>query len=211
MKATRSTLILMPMIASCMLATAAQTAGKPVLTPAPAPPSIPAPAMVAAGPVDSSTYVVGPDDEIQVTVYQSPEYSCTCVVRPDGKISPPLLGDLQAAGLTPTQLADAITERTKKFIRDPTVGVSVLAVKSKFVYMMGEVEHVGPIAMAPGMSVLQAIATAGGPTPYAKTKKMYILRGNPGHQTQIPFNYDKAKKGDMQGVVLQPGDTVFVP
>lgn len=212
MKAIRSALV-----AVCFLPTVggvmhSQTAGKAVITPAPSTsaPRVPAPAPVT-GPIDNATYVIGADDQIQVTVWENAQLSATCVVRPDGKISLPLLDDVQAAGFTPTQLADDLTKRLKDIVKEPHVGVTVLAVRSKNVYMMGEFNHVGPIQIAPGMTVLQAIATAGGVGPYANTKKMYILRGDPGHQKQIHFDYKKAIKGDMQGITLQPGDTIFVP
>jgi polysaccharide biosynthesis/export protein len=162
--------------------------------------------------VDSSTYVIGPEDQLQVTVWKNEQLSGTVVVRPDGMISLTLVNDIQAAGLTPMQLAQDIANRLKKFFNEePTVGVTVLTVRSKSIYIMGEVGHVGPIPIAPGMSVLQAIATAGGLSPYANGKHIYILRGDPAHQKQIPFDYKKAKKGDMQGIVLQPGDTIVVP
>jgi len=197
------------------LAVSAQTAGKPVITPAAPPASAPPPSTAAqpaaGGPADSSTYVIGPEDQIQVTVWEDARFSCTCVVRPDGKISLPLVNDIQAAGFTPAQLRVDITSRVKQYIPEPTVGVTVLAVKSKNIYLMGEVGHVGAIPMAPGMTVLQAIAMGGGLSPYADQKHIYILRGDPAHQKQIHFDYKKAKKGDMQGIELQPGDTIFVP
>ena len=214
MNAIRSALALSTMCVFTAFVSAvhAQTAGKAVITPSPsaAPAPVPAPAS-AGGPIDSATYVIGPDDQIQVTVWGNTQLSGSVVVRPDGKISLPLLNDVQAAGFTPTQLADDLTKRLADIVKEPHVGVTVLAVKSKNVYMMGEVNHVGPIQIAPGMTVLQAIATAGGLSPYANTKKMYILRGDPGHQKQIHFDYKKAIKGDMQGISLQPGDTIFVP
>ena len=215
MKAIRSTLAFAWLLPACVVTGSAQTAGKPVITPAAPPASAPSPAPApqptAGGPADSTTYVIGPEDQIQVTVWEDARFSCTCVVRPDGKISLPLVNDIQAAGFTPAQLRVDITSRVKQYILEPTVGVTVLAVKSKNIYLMGEVGHVGPIPMAPGMSVLQAIATAGGLSPFANAKKIYILRGDPGHQKQIHFDYNKAKKGDMQGIELQPGDTIFVP
>jgi polysaccharide export outer membrane protein len=110
------------------------------------------------------------------------------------------------------QLSADIVTRLKQFIIDPvTVNVSVLAVNSKRVYLIGEVMHVGPLAITPGLTILQAIATAGGLTPYANKKHIYILRGDPGKQQIIPFDYTKAlKKGDMQGITLAPGDTIVV-
>jgi len=215
-KAIRRTFISVAAFAPLAMASLAQTTGKPVIVPAAPAPSTappPQPALTAAGPVDSSTYVIGPDDQIQVTVWNNPLLSGPLTVRPDGKISVSSLHDIQAAGLTPTQLADAIAKglTTTYFKDEPTVDVIVLAVKSKYIYMLGEVNHVGPVSMAPGMSVLQAIASAGGLTPYANKKKAYILRGDPAHQRQIHFDYKKMQKGDMQGIALEPGDTIVFP
>lgn len=110
------------------------------------------------------------------------------------------------------QLAADIAARLKKFVADPTVNVAVLGVNSKRVYLIGEIGRVGPLSISPGMTILQAIATAGGLTPYANKKKIYILRGEQGKQQKIPFDYNKAlKKDDMQGVSLVPGDTIVVP
>ena len=119
--------------------------------------------------------------------------------------------DIQAAGFTPMQLGDNITALLKQsqFVIDPVVTVTVLAVNSKLVYMIGEINHVGPVNITPGMTVLQAIASAGGLTPYANKKNIYILRGD--KQQRIPFDYTKAiRKGDMQGITLAPGDTIVI-
>jgi polysaccharide export outer membrane protein len=127
-------------------------------------------------------------------------------------ISLTLIGDVQAAGLTPMQLTASLTEKLKKYIQDPIVAVVVTGVNSKRIFVVGEVGHVGPMAMSPNMTPLQAIATAGGLTPFAKSGKIYILRGDPGKQKQIPFDYKKALKGDpKQQIALQPGDTIVVP
>jgi polysaccharide export outer membrane protein len=147
-------------------------------------------------------------------VFDNPNFSAaSLLVRPDGKITLPMIEDIQAAGFTTAQLDADITTRLTQFIIDPvTVTVSVLASNSKRVYMIGEISHVGPISITPGMNVLQAIATAGGLTPYANKKHIYIQRGEPGKQKNIPFDYTKAiKKGDMQGITLAPGDTIVVP
>jgi len=159
----------------------------------------------------ASNYIIGAEDTLQITVWQEPNLSTPALpVRPDGKISLPLVGDITAAGFTPMQLAADIGNRLKQYVTDPVVDVSVLAVNSKRVYLIGEVMHVGPLAISPGMTVLQAIATAGGLTPYANKKHIYILRGD--RQQKIPFDYALAiKKGDMQGVSLVPGDTIVVP
>jgi polysaccharide biosynthesis/export protein len=127
-------------------------------------------------------------------------------------ISIALVGDIPAAGRTPMDLAKEITERLKKFITDPTVNVSVLAVNSKRVFMAGEIGHVGPLPLTAEMNPLQAILAAGGLSPYANKTHIYILRTVQGKQKKLPFNYKKAiKDGDMQGITLLPGDTIVVP
>ena len=127
-------------------------------------------------------------------------------------ISMVLLDDVKAAGFTPMQLSADITDRLKKLVQNPIVSVVVNSVPSQRIFMVGEVGHVGPISLMPGMSPLQAIATAGGLSPYANKKRIYILRGTGPAQQKIPFDYKKALKGDnSQGVTLHPGDTIVVP
>ena len=164
-----------------------------------------------AGGKDAAHYIIGAEDTLQVTVWKEPTLSGTFPVRPDGMISLVLVGDLPAAGRTPMQLGDEITTRLKKFLQDPSVTVLVMAVNSQRIYMMGEVGHVGPIPLAAGMSPLQAIAAAGGLSPFANSKKIYILRTDAGKQQKIPFNYKQALKGDStQDIKLLPGDTIVV-
>ncbi len=173
----------------------------------------PAPVTPAAvkGPVDPD-YVIGAGDTLEVNVFNEPKFSGQLPVRPDGMISITLVGDMPASGYTPMQLGQEITTRLRKLITDPSVTVSVLAINSKRVYLVGEVGKVGPLSMTPGMTPLQAIATAGGPGPYANVKKIYILRANGAKQLKIPFNYRKAiRDGDMQGVTLMNGDTIVIP
>ena len=161
---------------------------------------------------DIAHYIIGAEDSLQITVWKEPTLSGTIPVRPDGRISLVLLGDLQAAGMTPMQLAADITQRLKKYVQDPIVSVVVLGVNSQRIFVIGEVGHVGPISMTPGMSPLQAIAAAGGLSPFAHSKRIYILRGTGAAQKKIPFDYKKALKGDdKQGVSLEPGDTIVVP
>ena len=160
----------------------------------------------------SSTYIIGPQDSLQVSVWKEPAISGTFPVRPDGMISLALIGEVDAAGKTPRKLGDEVALRLKKYITDPSVNVVVLAVYPKQVYLLGEVAHIGALAITPEMTPLQAIAAAGGVTPFAKTKQIYILRGLPGKQQKIFFNYKKAiKDGNQQGVSLVPGDTIIVP
>jgi polysaccharide export outer membrane protein len=168
------------------------------------------PAGVAS--VDAAHYIIGSEDTLQVTVWKEPSLSGTIPVRPDGRISLVLVGDMQAAGRNPMQLADDITVKLKKYIQDPNVSVVVMSVNSQKIFLVGEVGHVGPVMMSAGMTPLQAIAAGGGLTPYANAKKIYILRGEAGKQLKIPFNYKQALKGDnSQSVELKPGDTIVVP
>jgi polysaccharide export outer membrane protein len=193
-------------------------ASQPV-SPSPAPagaqqqPTTPVPASQAdtGGPIDPARYVIGADDQLQITVWKEPTLSGTIPVRPDGMISLVLVGDLRAAGLTPMALSADISQRLKKYIQDPVVTVVVLGVNSQRIFTVGEVGHVGPVMMTPGMTVLQAIVTAGGLTQFANSKRIYILRTVAGKQEKIPFNYKQALKGENQGALLLPGDTIVVP
>jgi polysaccharide export outer membrane protein len=127
-------------------------------------------------------------------------------------ISLPLLGDVQAAGLTPMALSTSIATRLKDDLIDPLVTVSVSETNSKRIYFIGEVQRPGPMALTPNMTFLEAISSAGGLTPYANAKHIYILRGDKGNQRKIPFDYKKAvKSGNQQGVQLLSGDTIVVP
>ena len=161
-----------------------------------------------ATPVDAS-YVIGAEDEISVNVWKEASFSGSLVVRPDGMVSLPLLGDLPAAGQTPMQLSADIATRLKKYVTDPLVTVTVLAVRSKRIYLAGEVGRPGPMVLTPEMTPLQAIIAGGGLGQYANPKRVYILRKVNGKEQRIPFNYKTAlKTGDMQGVVLLSGDTI---
>jgi polysaccharide export outer membrane protein len=158
-------------------------------------------------------YVIGPLDTLNVSVWKEPEVSGQVIVRNDGKISLALLKDIEAAGNTPTQLAAVITDKLKQYIANPNVTVIVTAIKSKRVFLMGEVGHNGPIDMLPKMTVLQALASGGGFSKYANLKKIYVLRNENGKQMKIPFNYKAVIRGQSpeQNIELQPGDTIVVP
>lgn len=192
-------------------------AAKPILTPAPEPPAQTAPAPApapaqSANTIEADKYIIGPDDVLQVNVWKEPNLSGTFPVRPDGMVSMVLLGDVRAAGYTPMQLGTNLSQQLKKYVQDPLVTVLVTQVNSQRVFLVGEVGHVGAVPITPGMTPLQAIAAGGGLTPYAKKKKIYILRGPEGHQQKIPFDYKAALGGEApQNVTLQPGDTVVVP
>ncbi len=157
-------------------------------------------------------YVVGPGDSLEINVWKEPTVSGTLPVRPDGMISLSLVGDLQAAGLTPMRLSDDIALHLKKYLNDPVVTVTVLAVNSKHIFLLGEITKPGEIPLTPGLTPLQAIASSGGLTLYANAKHVYILRTAGGKQQKIPFDYKKAiKDGNLQGVTLVSGDTIVVP
>lgn len=160
----------------------------------------------------SSDYVIGADDELKITVWKEPDLSETLPVRPDGKISMPLLNDVPAAGLTPLQLKDSITEKLRKYISDPRVTVVVTAMNSQRVFVTGEVVRSGPIQLLPHMTVLQALSQAGF-TQFANLKAIYLLRTQNGRQEKIPFNYKDVVKGNHpeQNILLKPGDTLVVP
>jgi len=157
-------------------------------------------------------YKIGADDMLHVSVWKEPDLTETLPVRPDGKISLPLLNDVQAAGLTPSQLADGISTKLKKYMSDPRVTVIVTAMNSQRIYVLGEVTHTGTMALQPNMTVLQALASAGF-TQFANTKGIYVLRTDNGKQQKIPVNYKALLKGASidQNLVLRPGDTIVVP
>jgi polysaccharide biosynthesis/export protein len=157
-------------------------------------------------------YVIGPEDVLHVAVWKEADLTATLPVRPDGKISLPLLNDVQAAGMTPEQLSESLTVKLKKYIADPRVTVVVTAINSKRIYISGEVLHAGPMPMSPNMTVLQALSSAG-LNQFAKTKGIYVLRTENGKQEKLPVNYRKLLKGEEigQNYLLQTGDTIVVP
>lgn len=158
-------------------------------------------------------YVIGSDDVLDINVWKEPDFSRRVPVRPDGKISLPVLNDMQAAGLTPLQLAAVITEMLRKYVAQPQVTVVVEAINSKRVFILGEVTHAGPTPLLPNMTVLQALSVAGGFTQFANLKGIYVLRNENGKQNRYPFNYKEAIKGGVmkQNITLKPGDTIVVP
>jgi polysaccharide export outer membrane protein len=157
-------------------------------------------------------YVIGAEDVLHISVWKEADLTATLPVRPDGKISLPLLNDVQAAGLTPEQLKDSVTEKLKKYVADPRVTVVVTAINSKRVYLTGEVLHSGAMPMSPNMTVLQALSSAG-INQFANTKRIYVLRTENGKQEKLPVNYRKLVKGEQieQNYTLRPGDTIVVP
>lgn len=166
-----------------------------------------------AGPA-AVEYTIGPDDLLAVNVWKEPEISRNVVVRPDGKISLPLVGDLRASGRTPVQLQDDIKGQLSNYLANPEVTVIVQEARSQKFNILGEVEHPGSYPLSRSMTVLDAIAIAGGLRDFAKKSKIYVLRVTAeGSRARLQFNYKEVIKGQSlaQNVELQPRDTVVVP
>jgi polysaccharide export outer membrane protein len=200
-----SRLVLTGLFAS--VSVCAQEATKPVTPEA-------NPKTATAAPTDPNRdYKIGPQDVVRVDVWKEPDISRTIPVRPDGKISLPLLSDVQASGLTSMQLAQAIREGLAKYITSPQVTVTVTEINSRRVYCSGEVARPGAVVLLPNMTVLQALLSCGGFTQFAKIKGAYVLRVEDGKQVQHPFNYKEVVKGKKpeDDILLQPGDVIVVP
>jgi polysaccharide export outer membrane protein len=176
------------------------------------PPSPPASPQTDPSAQFNETFVIGLQDVLQVNVWKEPDHSVPqAVVRPDGKITMPLIGDIQAAGFTPKQLGENITERLKTILEIPSVTVIVLRIESRKVSIVGQVAKPGFYPLGAPMTVLDLIAQAGGLTEYAKTKDIKILRKKDGKT--LNFNYKDVIKGKnlQQNVYLENGDIVLVP
>ena len=159
------------------------------------------PATAASASQGGAEYVIGPEDVLHVAVWKENDLSATLPVRPDGKISLPLVNDVQAAGMTPEQLSESLTVKLKKYISDPRVTVVVTAINSKRIYINGEVLRPGPMSMLPNMTVLQALSSAG-LNQFAKTKGIYVLRTENGKQQKMPVNYRKLIKGEIDQRII---------
>jgi polysaccharide export outer membrane protein len=177
-----------------------------------------APATKPVAPVRTSAvsteYVIGPEDVLQVTVWKNDNLSRVVPVRPDGKISLPLLHDVQAAGLTAMQLRDKVSRALGEFMPNPEVSVIVTDIRSFRVSVMGEVQRPGVLLLKSQTTVLEAIAMAGGFRDFASPSKIVVVRKDGGGQTQkIPFNYNKAiRNGETEdNILLKTGDVIVVP
>ena len=159
------------------------------------------------------SYLIGADDVLSVVVWKEPEISRILPVRPDGKISLPLLSDLVAAGMTPTQLASAITSELRTILVNPQVTVIVTQTNSRRIYVLGEVTRAGTYPLVSDMTVLQALSTAGGFTAFANLNKIYVMRTENNQQEILRFRYKEVTSGikPEQNIRLMPGDTVVVP
>ena len=171
------------------------------------------PATAAAPPV-SADYVIGPDDVVMISVWKNDTLSRTLPVRPDGKISMPLLHDVQAAGLTPMQLRDKLALALAEFMPNPEVAVSVTEVRSYRVSVLGEVQQPGLLQLRSNTTILEALAMAGGFRDFASPSKIMIFRRDDKGQTQkIRFNYNRAvsSASEQENPVLKSGDVIVVP
>lgn len=166
-----------------------------------------------------SGFLLGPEDNLDITVWKNPDLSRTTAIRPDGLISIPIIGDVQAAGLTADALAHRIADRLKQFVAgNPAVSVSVKDLNSYAIYVLGEVTKPGKFSAKSYVTILQAISMAGGFTDYAKKNRIQIVRIRPNgdhkvHEIRIPVRYSDllAGSGEPGNIILLSGDTVVVP
>jgi polysaccharide export outer membrane protein len=168
--------------------------------------------VATAGAVLPPGYVIGPEDILSVVFWRDKDFSADVVVRPDGKISLPQLNDLQAAGFTPEQLSNAVEAAAKKYILDADATVIVKEIRSRKVFVVGEVAKPGTVALNGEMKVLQVIAEVGGFLDHAKKSDVVIVRDVNGREERFKFNYTQVVRGNNveQNITLQPGDTVLV-
>jgi polysaccharide biosynthesis/export protein len=187
-------------------------AAKPGAQPPAAPTPKPGAAVVAEVPM-APDYVIGTGDILAVVFWRQPDMSAEVVVRPDGRISIPLLNEVEVKGLTPEQLRVKLTNEAQKFVQDPNVTVVVKQIHSRIVYITGQVARPGPYALTTSMTVLQLLSSAGGLLEYADEKNITIMRNMNGKTVHYTFNYKDIlnRKNLKQNIELRPDDTVIVP
>ncbi len=174
-------------------------------------------AMTAEDPVSGRTqpsdYGIGPEDLLEISVWREEDLQRQVLVRPDGKISFPLAGDIQAAGRTTEQVQQDIRQKLQRYIPDPVVTVTVVTVGGNKIYVIGQVNNPGAYVIGRYVDVLQALTVAGGLTPFASENKIKVLRREGNQEIVFPFEYADVKKGKNleQNVILRGGDTVVVP
>jgi polysaccharide biosynthesis/export protein len=175
----------------------------------PKPPAV----TVPKSPIENSSFVIGNEDVLKITVWKDLELSQVIPVRSDGKITLPLIGEMQATGKTPKELQADITTELQSFISKPQVTVIVQEIRSKRFNILGHVQKPGSYVLTPPVTVVDAIALAGGFRDFAKTKNIYVLRDDGGKQVRVPFNYKQVIKGSDpdQNIELQARDTIVVP
>ena len=202
------------LVVSIAIVSAATLMLAPMVSAQQASPSVKAVAPATGVSAAPSDYVIGPEDVLQVSVWKNETLSRVVPVRPDGKISLPLLHDIQAAGLTAMQLRDKISRALGEFMPNPEVSVIVTDVRSYRVSVMGEVQRPGVLLLRSSTTIMEAIAMAGGFRDFASPSKIIVVRKNASGQTEkIPFNYNRAiRAGDSEdNIVLKTGDVIVVP
>jgi polysaccharide export outer membrane protein len=202
--------MLVTIVAAGTLAPAVAAAQTPTVTPSAAPPAA---AVAPASVTPPADYVIGPDDQLTIMFWREKDMSADVIVRPDGKITLPLLNEVMAAGLTPEQLRLKVTDEAKRYVEEPNATVVVRQINSRKVFITGQVGKGGPYPLSSTMTVLQLISMAGGVNEYAKVSKISIMRTENGKQVRFPFNYKDVIEGKnlKQNIELKPGDTVIVP
>jgi len=202
-------------LAICSVAQTATASAKPAAASAAADPNKTTPVATVPAANVKDDYVIGNGDELFINVWKEPDMTRAVPVRPDGKITLPLLGDVQASGLTPRKLEAELTKQMTSYVSNPSVTVTVQAVHSQKFNIVGEVAKPGTYDLSgPPSTVLDAIAMAGGLRDFAKSKKIYILRvKEDGSTIRLPFNYSQVIKGNNldQNVNVQARDTIVVP
>jgi polysaccharide export outer membrane protein len=156
-------------------------------------------------------YRIGVEDTLYISVWKEPDLSNTVTVRPDGIITLPLLNDIKVVGLTTEELQNSLTEKMKPFVNEPQVTVITREIRSRKVFLTGQVGHPGSFQLNSRMTALELLVQAGGLGTFAKSEAIYILRTQDGKQTRIPFKYKKALAGKAPDINLLPGDMVVVP
>jgi polysaccharide export outer membrane protein len=191
--------------------TGAQTSGAATTTAQPNR-TVASPAAPAAVPTPPD-YVIGPQDVLSIVYWREKDISADVTVRPDGMISLPLLNDVKAAGLTPTQLHDRLIEESRRYVEDPNITVVVSEINSRKAFITGEIANPGEYPLSGPTTVIQLIAKAGGLRDYANSKKIVIVRTENGRVVTYPFNYKDVvnRKSLKLNIELKPGDTVIVP
>jgi polysaccharide export outer membrane protein len=177
------------------------------------PPPAPAPAPPTGGTSVPTDYTIGPEDVLGVVVWREPDLSGDVTVRPDGRISLPVIGEVQAANITPMALQEQLSTAYRKYVTDANVAVVIRAINSRKVFVTGRVTTPGAHPLVGPLTVMQAIALAGGVTEYADSKNISVLRNEGGQVRTFKFNYKDVAKGRNleQNIRLLPGDTVVVP
>jgi polysaccharide biosynthesis/export protein len=201
------------LFAASLLFLAAVSGASAQVPPRGAVPAARAAALANSNALDTAAeYQIGPEDVLDISVWKNPELSRTVPVRPDGKVSLPLLNDFQAAGLTPSSLREQLVARLSDFVPTPEVSVIVREVHSRKVAVVGAVKTAGRYELKSPMTVLEAIALAQGFTDFAARDRIVVLRQSGGTTTRIPFNYRKIADGaEQENFFVRPGDIIVVP